>query len=58
MENRIERNIPPIIIINIEMKTITSANVLQTNESKVRQNQQNVFLLGKWLWSRFDQGAN
>ncbi len=40
------------------MKITTNANVLQTNEFRVKQSQQNVLLLREWVWSRFNQGVN
>jgi hypothetical protein len=58
MKNKVEFNTLQITIIHIEMKITTNANVLQTNESKVRQSQQNVLILGEWAWSRSNQGAN
>jgi hypothetical protein len=40
------------------LKITINANVLQTSESKVRQSQQNVLLLGEWVWSRSNQGVD
>jgi hypothetical protein len=57
MKNKVEFNILQIIIIHIEMKIITNANVLQTSESRVRQSQQNVLILEELAWSRSNQGA-
>ncbi len=56
LECRIECNTPPIIVIHIEMRTKISVNVLQTNEFRVRQSQQNVLLLREQIWSKFNQG--
>jgi hypothetical protein len=36
MEIKVERNTPPIIVINAGMKPTTNANVLQTNQSRAR----------------------
>jgi hypothetical protein len=40
------------------MKTTSIVNVLQTNESKVMQSQQYIFLPREQIWSRYDQGVN
>jgi hypothetical protein len=39
------------------MKAITNANVLQTNESRVRKSWQIVLLFKEQVWSRYDQSA-
>jgi len=40
------------------MKTTSIVNVLQTNESKVMQSQQYIFLPREQIWSRYDQGVD
>ncbi len=39
------------------MKVVTNANVLQTNEYKVKQNWEIILLLREQVWSRYDQNA-
>jgi len=40
------------------MKTTMNANVLKTNESRVRQRQQKQNLHGEHIWNRFNQSVD
>jgi hypothetical protein len=58
MEIRVECITPLLTINNARMKVTTNANVLEHNESRVKQSQQNILIPRKWVWSKFVQGAN
>jgi len=58
MEIKAECIIPLLTINNSRMKVTTSANVLQHNESSVKQSRLNILIPRKWVWSKFVQGAN
>jgi hypothetical protein len=58
MEIRTKCITPLVTINNARMKATTSANVLQHNESRVKQSWQNILIPRKWVWSKIVQGAN
>jgi hypothetical protein len=58
MEIRVECITPLLTTNNAKMKVTTNANVLEHNESRVKQSRQNILIPRKWVWSKFVQGAN
>jgi RNase P subunit RPR2 len=57
MENKVEHNIPPMMVVIIKIQQVNKVNVMQTSESWIKHNCQPILLPGKQLWSTFGQNT-
>jgi hypothetical protein len=57
MENKVEHNIPPMMVVIIKIQQVNKVNVMQTSESWIRHNCQPILLLRKQPWNRCGQNT-